>query len=180
MRAELSAWPQLITQNLELRTRSCVGSGAIFGGKRGMRLAPSPHSLGAAGPPTGLRLCLLCGSIPCLVLAYIRQPNESIRSPNAMSIPRLMETRRYDGLETQIFADSGALGAQAAADLASILEVAIAQRGFASVVLATGNSQLRFMEQLRRRQDIAWPDVIVFHMDEYLGMPEDHSASFRH
>ena len=35
------------------------------------------------------------------------------------------------------------------------------------------------MERLRARQDLAWGRIFVFHMDEYLGMPEDHPASFR-
>jgi glucosamine-6-phosphate deaminase len=90
-----------------------------------------------------------------------------------------MKTRRYDRLETRIFADNDALGAHAAADLASILEAAIAARGYASIVLASGNSQLRFLERLRTRQEIVWSSIIVFHMDEYMGMPEDHPASFR-
>ena len=96
-----------------------------------------------------------------------------------MLIPQPIETRQYDALRVHIFADGNALAAHAVADLAPILEAAIAERGYAAVVLATGNSQLRLMERLCARQDIAWPDVIVFHMDEYLGMPESHPASFR-
>ncbi|MBC7256990.1 MAG: glucosamine-6-phosphate deaminase, partial [Chloroflexi bacterium] len=49
----------------------------------------------------------------------------------------------------------------------------------AAIIVATGNSQLRFMEALRQRQDIPWGRVRVFHMDEYCGMSADHPASFR-
>jgi glucosamine-6-phosphate deaminase len=96
-----------------------------------------------------------------------------------MPTPGLIETREYDALRVHIFEDSIALAAYAVAELAPILEASIARRGYASIVLATGNSQLRLMERLRGRPDIAWPNVIVFHMDEYLGMAEDHPASFR-
>jgi glucosamine-6-phosphate deaminase len=96
-----------------------------------------------------------------------------------MLIPQRIATRQYDELRVQIFADGDALAAHAAADLAPILDAAIVERGYASIVLATGNSQLRFMERLRARQEIAWRSIIVFHMDEYLGMPESHPASFR-
>ena len=87
--------------------------------------------------------------------------------------------REYDALQAQIFEDGDALVARAVEELVPILEASIAERGYSSVVLATGNSQLRFMERLRESQAIAWSHVLVFHMDEYLGMPEDHPASFR-
>jgi len=96
-----------------------------------------------------------------------------------MATNRPFSTKRYDKLEVRIFADAAALGAAAADDLAAIIAEAVRERGLASVILATGNSQLRFMEALRQRQDIAWERVIVFHMDEYLGMEADHPASFR-
>ena len=96
-----------------------------------------------------------------------------------MSIPEPLETRQYDALRVHIFEDGVAIAAHAAEELALILEASIAERGYAAVVLATGNSQLRLMERLRRRQGIAWPSVVVFHMDEYLGMSEAHPASFR-
>jgi glucosamine-6-phosphate deaminase len=96
-----------------------------------------------------------------------------------MPIPELIETRQYDALRVHIFEDNIALAAYAVEELTPILEASIVRQGYTSIVLATGNSQLRLMEQLRGRRDIAWPNVIVFHMDEYLGMAEDHPASFR-
>lgn len=45
-------------------------------------------------------------------------------------------------------------------------------------MVATGNSQIAFMDALTR-QSIDWNRVDVFHMDEYLGISDDHSASFR-
>lgn len=89
------------------------------------------------------------------------------------------QTRRYDSLEVSIFDSPAELSATAAGDLAGVLKQAIAERGEAAVILATGNSQLALMQALRTRDDIDWPAISIFHMDEYLGMPDDHPASFR-
>ncbi len=78
-----------------------------------------------------------------------------------------------------VYESNELMGAAAADDLAEILIKAVAQHGRASIIVATGNSQLTFMSALRRKTGIAWDQITVFHMDEYLGMPESHSASFR-
>lgn len=89
-------------------------------------------------------------------------------------------TLRVGELRVLVFDNAVALGARVAADLAPILTTSIAARGYASLVVATGNSQRTFMEALRRRDDIAWDKVYVFHMDEYMGLSREHPASFRH
>ncbi len=91
-------------------------------------------------------------------------------------MPRIM---RYAQLEVRVYNSAAELGQAAADDLAQILRSAVAARGEASVIVATGNSQLPFMQALRVTPDIAWNRISVFHMDEYLGMSEQHPASFR-
>lgn len=86
---------------------------------------------------------------------------------------------RYDAMQVNIYDSSGTLGMAATADLTEILRSTIAERGEASIIVATGNSQLSFMKALRAKQGIAWDKVTVFHMDEYLGMSDQHPASFR-
>ena len=86
---------------------------------------------------------------------------------------------KYDQLNVTVFESNAALGAHAAAQLARILRTEIAAHGQAAVILATGNSQLAFMRALRNDKTIAWDKISVFHMDEYLGMSDSHSASFR-
>jgi glucosamine-6-phosphate deaminase len=81
-------------------------------------------------------------------------------------------------MPVHVFGSNAALGRRAADDLASILTSAIAERGEASVILATGNSQLTFMQALRALPGIDWSKIVVFHMDEYLGMSDQHPASF--
>jgi glucosamine-6-phosphate deaminase len=76
--------------------------------------------------------------------------------------------------------DSDAELAKAAADkAASELTRAIAKRGRATFVAATGNSQLGFLEALTRDPDVDWSRTTMYHLDEYIGLPESHPASFR-
>jgi glucosamine-6-phosphate deaminase len=70
------------------------------------------------------------------------------------------------------------MGAAAAEVAREHLQRAIAQRGEANLILATGNSQLSFLHALRELEGIAWDKVRVFHMDEYLGIEPTHPASF--
>jgi len=90
-----------------------------------------------------------------------------------------LKTMRYDELEVSVCGSNADVGRAAADDLARILRTTVAAQGEAAVILATGNSQLSFMLALRALPDIPWSKICVFHMDEYLGMSEQHPASFR-
>lgn len=59
------------------------------------------------------------------------------------------------------------------------IRAAIAARGKASIILATGASQFATMEALTGAPDISWSKVTAFHLDEYVGLPRSHKASFR-
>lgn len=83
-----------------------------------------------------------------------------------------------DQLPVRVYASNEAMGQAAAVEAAAVIQRAIAQRGAANVILATGNSQLTFLRSLRENQDIAWNRVRVFHMDEYVGIDPRHPASF--
>ena len=67
----------------------------------------------------------------------------------------------------------------AAARAADLLKDAIARQGQAVFVAATGASQFEFLEALISAPGIAWDKTRMFHLDEYIGLPEDHAASFR-
>jgi glucosamine-6-phosphate deaminase len=82
-----------------------------------------------------------------------------------------------DALVVDIAADADELARLAADDAESTIAGALADRGQANIMLATGNSQLAFLADLVRRP-IDSSRVVVFHMDEYLGMGRDHPASF--
>ena len=83
-----------------------------------------------------------------------------------------------DQLPVQVFSSASDLGAAAAQQAANILRQAIELKGEARIILATGNSQLQFLEALRVIDGIDWSRVTAFHMDEYLGIEPDHPASF--
>ena len=84
-----------------------------------------------------------------------------------------------DQLQVSIYPNTTVLAEHAAAELAPLIAASIAARGYASMIVATGNSQLAFMRALRQRDDIDWSHVYVFHMDEYPGLGPNHPASFR-
>ena len=67
----------------------------------------------------------------------------------------------------------------AARDAAAILRDSLAQRASARIIVGTGNSQDDMVRALVHEPDIDWSRVEVFHMDEYVGMSEQHPASFR-
>ena len=56
---------------------------------------------------------------------------------------------------------------------------AIADRGEARIIVATGASQFEFLEALVKEPGIDWSKVTGFHLDEYIGLPVSHKASFR-
>jgi len=69
---------------------------------------------------------------------------------------------------------------QAAAEQAAVsLRAAIKDRGAARIIAATGASQFEFLDALTAMPDIDWPRVEMFHLDEYIGLPVSHPASFR-
>ena len=81
-------------------------------------------------------------------------------------------------LQIEIFDTKAQLGQAAAQDAAQIIQQAIAERDAAYVIAATGASQFEFLDALVVEK-IDWSKVVFFHLDEYVGLPESHPASFR-
>ncbi|MFB3906335.1 MAG: glucosamine-6-phosphate deaminase [Acidobacteriota bacterium] len=79
----------------------------------------------------------------------------------------------------RVFEDKFALGAAAAAMAREALCQAIAEKGQARIIAATGASQFEFLDALTASSGIDWPKVEMFHLDEYVGISADHPASFR-
>lgn len=71
------------------------------------------------------------------------------------------------------------LGQRAAESGAEQIRAAIERRGEANILLATGASQFEILERLVKAEGIHWPAVTAFHLDEYVGLPITHPASFR-
>lgn len=71
---------------------------------------------------------------------------------------------------------AGEAAAQAAAD--ELRRLAAFGKGV-GVIFATGASQLDTLEALTSTPGLPWQSVLGFHMDEYVGLDENHPASFR-
>ena len=79
----------------------------------------------------------------------------------------------------RVFDDKVSLGQAAAEQAATAIRRAVADRGQARIVAATAASQLEFLDALTKAERIDWGKVEVFHLDEYIGLPETHPGSFR-
>jgi len=82
-------------------------------------------------------------------------------------------------MDVKIFEDKFALGKAAAALGAAKIRAAIEKKGSANVILATGASQFEMLAALLEEKGIDWSVVKFFHLDEYVGLPITHPASFR-
>ncbi|MEW6306586.1 MAG: glucosamine-6-phosphate deaminase [Verrucomicrobiota bacterium] len=82
-------------------------------------------------------------------------------------------------LPVKVYTTGADLAAAAAGEAHACLAGALAANGSAAVILATGNSQIQFLDELVKLGGIDWSRVTLFHMDEYLGIAGDHKASFR-
>ena len=77
-----------------------------------------------------------------------------------------------------IIKETSEMGALAAAQAAKVVNEAIEEQGYARILLSTGASQFPFFSEFVK-QDIDWSKVEMFHLDEYVGISEDHPASFK-
>ncbi len=82
-------------------------------------------------------------------------------------------------MNVRVFEDKASLSYAAAMQAATTLRNAIQARGRARIVVATGTSQIDFLNTLTKTTNIDWRLVEMFHLDEYVDLPADHPASFR-
>jgi len=85
-----------------------------------------------------------------------------------------------DRLQVHVFPDRTAMGTAAANRAAEILRLAIQQRGSARAIVGSAPSQDELIAGLAAAPGIDWSRVTLFHLDEYVGLPATHPASFRH
>jgi glucosamine-6-phosphate deaminase len=101
-----------------------------------------------------------------------------------------MPDRTLPSLDTQVI-KIGELSARIAPNLAKLaqdaammaqeyLQSLLQQQATVSIILATGNSQLKFLQAIAQGNQLDWSRIILFHLDEYLGIAADHPGSFRY
>lgn len=93
-----------------------------------------------------------------------------------MTAKPIFETK-FEDLQISVYQTNEELGMAAAEEARVILERAISKEGEANVIIATGNSQLTFLNAIRV-MPIEWFKINFFHMDEYIDLDPAHPASF--
>lgn len=82
-------------------------------------------------------------------------------------------------MKVRVLENAESLGQEAAAHAAKFLQDAIQRKGRVRIIAATGAAQFDFLEALTSTSGIDWSKVEMFHLDEYVGLPDTHPASFR-
>ena len=81
-------------------------------------------------------------------------------------------------MKVKVFETAEQVGAAAAKQAAAKLNEVIAEKGSARLLLSTGASQFTFFESFVK-ENVDWSKVEMFHLDEYVGISDDHPASFK-
>lgn len=89
------------------------------------------------------------------------------------------ETFRVDALSVRQYHNEAELALDAAQLCQNYLQSVLLQKGTATIILATGNSQIKFLDALTALEGVDWSKVTCFHLDEFLGIDSEHPASFR-
>jgi len=82
-------------------------------------------------------------------------------------------------LKAEVYKDSEGMGVAAADYVTKKINEAMEEKGFVNLILATGASQFTMLAALKEEKSIDWSKINVFHLDEYLGISDQHPASFR-
>jgi glucosamine-6-phosphate deaminase len=82
-------------------------------------------------------------------------------------------------MDVRIMPDKASMGKAAAVAGAQHIRRAIAEGDAANIIVATGASQFEMLAALIAEPNIDWNRVTGFHLDEYVGLPISHPASFR-
>ena len=90
-----------------------------------------------------------------------------------------MKSFKRDRLRIEVHEDAGSMARAVAAEAGGYLETRLREKEELRVILATGNSQIEFLSLLLESGRVDWSRVVLFHMDEYLGIDAGHPASFR-
>ncbi len=90
-----------------------------------------------------------------------------------------MEERTVQGVKVIIAESKAEAGTLAGVEAERILTETIARQGSARLIIGAANSQVEVIGRVASSETIDWSKVELFHMDEYVGIPATHSASYR-
>ncbi len=86
---------------------------------------------------------------------------------------------RIDDLTVEIYLSEAEMALSSAEIAHNYLNSLLKQQDTAAILLATGNSQIKFLDALIALGNLDWSKINCFHLDEYLGISAQHPASFR-
>lgn len=87
---------------------------------------------------------------------------------------------KVDDLSVRIAHSPIELTQDAATQTQDYLQSLLSKQETVSIILATGNSQLEFLDKIALNNKLDWSRIILFHLDEYLGIAATHPGSFRY
>lgn len=82
-------------------------------------------------------------------------------------------------MNLKVFDDKYLLASAAERQAATAIRNAVREHGSARIIAATGAAQFEFLDRLTKAAEVDWKNVEMFHLDEYIGLPATHPASFR-
>ena len=91
---------------------------------------------------------------------------------------KLLRRFYIDALSVKVFADRKAMGAEAAMDCARAIRKVLERQRICRMIFAAAPSQNELLADLARADGVDWSKVHAFHMDEYIGLPDDASQRF--
>lgn len=97
----------------------------------------------------------------------------------AIPLPEKYFSQDLTRMNKTILEDPKMIGEASGKEAADKIKLAISEKGVANIILATGTSQFETLQQLLLDKEIDWSLVNMFHLDEYIGLPVTHKASFR-
>jgi glucosamine-6-phosphate deaminase len=89
-----------------------------------------------------------------------------------------LSTVTIDGLLVKTYLDTDRLVEGVISEIYDYLNDLIHSQGYARIILASGSSQIKFLEKFIQLP-LDWSKITCFHLDEYLGIEPDHPASFQ-
>jgi glucosamine-6-phosphate deaminase len=98
------------------------------------------------------------------------------------TLPLSLDTQviKIDDLSVRISPTAADLTQDVARLVQEYLQSLLQRQETVSIILATGNSQLEFLQAIAQGYQLDWSRIILFHLDEYLGIAADHPGSFRY
>ena len=94
-------------------------------------------------------------------------------------MPDPIRSFKVDELVVEVYENQPSMAEAVTLSTRNYLVDVLERQGAFAAILATGNSQIEFLRQLNELGGVDWSKGTLFHMDEYLGIPGDHPASFR-